>query len=242
MTGTREEHILRALADMTGTLVEGYDMVDVLQTLVDTSKDLLDVDESGILLTAENGDLDLIVSTSETERIVELFLRAGEAGPSLETLRTSRVVSVSDLGAESGRWASLTREAATLGFRSMHSVPLRLRESSIGALAMFTSRAEDLHPTTLIAAQTLADVATIAILHERAVRESTVVVEQLQAALKSRVVIEQAKGVVAQTLGISIDKAFDVIRRHARDHRLGLSATAERIVARSLTPNAGDAS
>jgi transcriptional regulator with GAF, ATPase, and Fis domain len=242
MRGTREEQILHALAQVTGTLVDGYDMVDVLQNLVDTSRDLLDVDESGILLTADNGSLDLVVSTSETERLVELFLRAGESGPSLESLRTSRVVSVSNLEAETGRWAGLSREAVALGFRSVHSVPLRLRNSSIGALAMFTSRTDDLDPTTLTAAQTLADVATIAILHERAVRESTIVVEQLQTALKSRVVIEQAKGVVAQTLGVSIDAAFDVIRRYARNHRIGLSATAEQIVARTLTLSADDAS
>jgi transcriptional regulator with GAF, ATPase, and Fis domain len=240
MRGTREEQILRALAEVTGTLVDGYDMVDALQNLVESSRDLLDVAESGILLTADNGELDLVVSTSETERLVELFLRAGESGPSLATVRTNRAVSVGDLEADSGRWAALSRDALALGFRSMHSVPLRLRDSSIGALAMFSTRAEDLDPTTLIAAQTLADVATITILHERAVRESTIVVEQLQTALKSRVVIEQAKGVVAQTLGVSIDTAFDVIRGYARRHRVGLSATAEQIVARTLTLGADD--
>src|SRR5208282_5882107 len=42
--------------------------------------------------------------------------------------------------------------------------------------------------------QALADVATISLLHERSMRHSDTLTEQLQAALNSRVIIEQAKG------------------------------------------------
>jgi len=41
--------------------------------------------------------------------------------------------------------------------------------------------------------QALADVATIGILEERAIRHGEIVTEQLQTALNSRVIIEQAK-------------------------------------------------
>jgi hypothetical protein len=49
--------------------------------------------------------------------------------------------------------------------------------------------------------QILADVATIGILQERAIRRGEIVNEQLQAALNSRVVIEQAKGAAARNSG-----------------------------------------
>jgi AmiR/NasT family two-component response regulator len=52
----------------------------------------------------------------------------------------------------------------------------------------------------------------------------------LQNALSSRVVIEQAKGVVSFTNGVSVDKAFDVIRGYARANRLGLGEVAQRLV------------
>ena len=87
----------------------------------------------------------------------------------------------------------------------------------------------------LDAAQAFADVATIGILHERSIRESEVLSQQLQLALNSRVVIEQAKGVVSFTNGVPVDEAFDLIRGYARRHRLPLSDVAARLVRRELT-------
>ena len=86
----------------------------------------------------------------------------------------------------------------------------------------------------ITAAQALADVATIGILQQRALREASVAREQLQRALDSRVVIEQAKGVVSFTNGVPVDEAFDLIRAYARRHQLPLRDVAARLVRREL--------
>jgi hypothetical protein len=54
-------------------------------------------------------------------------------------------------------------------------------------------------------------------------------VAQLETALASRVVIEQAKGVLARASGISIDEAFEQLRRAARSRRTPLRDLAARI-------------
>jgi PAS domain S-box-containing protein len=58
--------------------------------------------------------------------------------------------------------------------------------------------------------------------------------EELQGALDSRVEIEQAKGLLAGRDGIGTDEAFRRLRRHARDHNLGIREVARQVVAGRL--------
>jgi len=66
---------------------------------------------------------------------------------------------------------------------------------------------------------------------KRRERELTLVGEQLQQALTSRVLIEQAKGFMTGKFGIEPDTAFDLLRRHARNHNQRLQDVARSVVA-----------
>lgn len=55
-------------------------------------------------------------------------------------------------------------------------------------------------------------------------------VAELQTALDSRVVIEQAKGVLAERHGLTVDVAFTILRRYARDHNLRIHDLAADVV------------
>jgi hypothetical protein len=81
----------------------------------------------------------------------------------------------------------------------------------------------------------LADVATIGILQERAIRHGEVLNERLQVALHSRVIIEQAKGALAQYAGLAPAVAFQQLHNHARSHNLKLAELARRIVDKNST-------
>ena len=116
----------------------------------------------------------------------------------------------------------------------MHALPLRLRGEAIGALNLFHQQPGALPAADLALGQALADVATIGILSERAIRRGEVLNEQLQAALNSRIIIEQAKGVLAQRGDLSMDAAFDRLRSYARRHNLRLSEVARRVVETDL--------
>ncbi|MET0713723.1 MAG: ANTAR domain-containing protein, partial [Mycetocola sp.] len=117
----------------------------------------------------------------------------------------------------------------------VYALPMRLRETTIGALNLLRAETGELNERDVRAAQALADVATIGILHARSLQESEAVREQLQRALNSRIVIEQAKGVISQTHNVTTDEAFDLMRRYSRSHGLLLSSVAEQLVSRSLT-------
>lgn len=231
---TRDQELLRTFATLADTLVEGYDVVELLQLLVDSCQQLLDTTAAAILLADADGELDVIASTSEASRLVELIQIGAEAGPCVESFNTGTFVSVPDISDSPGRWSRFRDGAIAQGFASVHAVPMRLRDTRIGTLNLLRDSVGELDPDDRAAAQAFADVATIGILHERSIHESHVLAEQVEHALQSRVVIEQAKGVVAHTRGVPIEEAFTLIRAYARANRIGISQVAARLVDRSL--------
>src|SRR5216684_3157756 len=110
------------------------------------------------------------------------------------------------------------------------ALPMRLREQVIGALNLFRARPGALDPADIRVGQALADVATISLLHERSMRHSDTLNEQLQTALNSRVLIEQAKGKLAERLGLDMDQAFSLLRDRARTSNRRLSDLAQAFI------------
>lgn len=218
---------------LADTLIDHYDVVDLLQTLVDSSAEILDASAAGLTLADKYGQLGVVASTSEGSDVIDLLQPESLDGPATESYRTGRAVSVPHI--EALPPSDFVSAALSLGFLSLHSVPMRLRGEIIGALTLFGSSLGALSSDDAAVLQGLADVATIGILHERAVRESGIAQQQLQHALASRVVIEQAKGVVAQTLFVDMDSAFRLLRDYARANRLNLHDVAELVVRRSIT-------
>jgi GAF domain-containing protein len=232
---TREGQLVDAFATLADTLVDDYDAVDLLQTLVDNCRDLLDVTAAGILLTDVDGNLEVVASTSEASHLVEVMQLSAQAGPCIDCITTGETVSVPDISRSPDKWKRFRDSASQQGFASVYALPMRLRETTIGALNLLRSETGELNERDARAARALADVATIGILHARSLRQSDAVREQLQRALNSRIVIEQAKGVLSQTHNVTTDEAFNLMRRYSRSHGLLLSSVAEQVVSRSLT-------
>lgn len=231
---TREDRLLQTVATLADSLVDDFDVVDLLQLLVEHCADLFDAVAAGILLVDRNGVLEVIASTSERSEFVEMMqLRAGE-GPCVEAVQRGQVVSVEDLRDVADRWPKFAADARRSGFASLHAIPMRLRDSIIGSLNLFRDRAGRLNEPDAIAAKALADIATISILQQRLVEESLLTQGQLQRALDSRVVIEQAKGFIAQRHDLDMDAAFQLIRGYSRSTQTRLSVVAGDIIAGRL--------
>ena len=231
---TRIEKLFEAFATLADTLVAGYDVLDLLQALVEYCHDLLDVDAAGILLANADGDLEVVASTSEASTLVEIMQLDADAGPCLDCFTTRSIVSVPDIDVDSERWPDFRATARAQGIHSVYAIPLRLRDTTIGTLNLMRTERGELNTHDVRAARALADVATIGILQERSIRDAAAIRVQLQHALSSRIVIEQAKGVVSETSKLSMDAAFGQIRDHARSRQLPLSVVARQLVAGEL--------
>jgi GAF domain-containing protein len=232
---TRASLVSASFVRLANSLVGEFDVVDLLHVLATESVLLLDASAAGLLLADSDGILQVLASTSEESQLVESLQSAAGAGPCVDCYNSGATVSIADIATTVERWPVFAPAALSQGFRSVHAIPMRVRGQTIGALNMFRSDTGELSSEDSAIGQALADVATISILQERAVRESTILNEQLQHALNSRILIEQAKGVIAFTSNVDMDEAFRRLRNHARAHRTPLSKVAENVINRAIS-------
>jgi GAF domain-containing protein len=232
---SREELLVRTFVELTNTLVDDFDVVDILTRLADRCVDVLDVSAAGLMLVSPDGELRVVGSSSDTMRVLELFELQAEEGPCPECFRTGAPIASARFSATDARWPRFAPRAVEAGFQSVHALPMRLNGQTIGALNLFRAGEGSLPDADVLAAQSFADVATIAILQRRAAAEAQAVNEQLTHALNSRIVIEQAKGMVAERTGLDMAQAFKRLRAHARNHNLRLADVAADIIDGTLS-------
>jgi GAF domain-containing protein len=226
----REGLLTEAFVSLADTLVDDYDIIDLLDRLVSFSVDLLAAQAAGIMLADHQGNLRVAAVSNEETETIELLQLQARQGPCMDCVHRAAPVSVPDLSKAGQRWPLFVAALQEGAYRSVHALPLRLRGNAIGGLNLFHREPGALPDSDLALGQALADVATIGILQERAIRRGEILTEQLQTALNSRVIIEQAKGVLAERGNLSMDDAFTRLRGHARGHNQPLSKLARQIV------------
>lgn len=229
MNGQHEQRLARVFVELADTLVDDFDVLDFLSMLVERCVELLDVAAAGVVLSDQKGGLRMAAASSEQARLVELFAIQADDGPCPDCVRTGHPVSSVDLATEDVRWPRFAPAARAAGFRATHAMPMRLRRTVIGAVNLLNTDADGVGDTSVHLGQALADVATIGMLQQRAIRDSAILAEQLHTALNSRVVIEQAKGVLSAHGGMDMHHAFTALRSHARAHNLRLSDLARTV-------------
>jgi GAF domain-containing protein len=227
---TRESLLVATLVEIADSLVDDFDVIDVLTVLSDRCVEALDVDAAGVMLASPSGDLQFVASSSESMRVLELFQIQVNEGPCVDCFKDGNAIVNHALAEGDGRWPRFTPRALAQGFRSVHCVPLRLRGRSVGALNLFNSEEGPMDSGDVVVAQGLADVATIAILQHRSMLDAKILNDQLSNALNSRIIIEQAKGMVSQAMTCGMDQAFSTLRTFARSHNLRLTDVATSVV------------
>jgi GAF domain-containing protein len=216
--------------EVADTLVDEFDLLEFLHTVAMDAAELTGSSVVGLMLADHDGVLGPMAASSESARLLELFQAQRAEGPCLDCFRTGHEVADIDLPSSTSRWPDFAPRALELGFQTAHCFPLRLRDQVIGALNVFRDLPTPLDAEERRVVRALADVATISLMQERALRRAEQLTEQLQFALNSRVVIEQAKGALARTLDCGVDAAFVALRDHARRHRLKLTDLARLVL------------
>ncbi len=227
------DRLAEVFVEVADTLVDDFDVIEFLESLTRHTAEVSHAASAGLLLADPQGRLQYMASSATSVRLLELFQLQYQEGPCLDCFNSGTAVVNSDLreaGDAGARWPRFAPRAVEAGFQSVHAFPLRHRQKVIGALNLFSADTGRLEPTDVRIIQCLADIATIGLLQERALRSAEVLTEQLQSALNSRISIEQAKGILARTHGTGVDASFDRMRTYARVNHLRLSDVARDVV------------
>ena len=174
------ESVVGSLVDMADTLVDDYDVIDVLTGLADRCVHLLGASAAGVMLAPSQGDLRLVASSSEAMRVLEVFELQAQEGPCLDAYRTGATRRAPAPRRRRRPLATVLRAAIEAGFASAFALPLRLRDRTIGALNLFHVERTPMEERNVLVAQAFADLATISVMQYRAAAESQRLNEQLR--------------------------------------------------------------
>jgi GAF domain-containing protein len=224
------DQLAETLADITARLLEQVDEEALLRLILRACTEMLDVPAAGVLLADPRGGIAVAAVSDERTRFLEVLQAQTEQGPCVESIRTNRMVGSADLTAETDRWPGLATAALRADFRAVFSVPMRLDGQSIGGLNLLYTRTGRPPAWQLTIAQVLADLGTLGLVQEHGMRRGDRLAERALTAFNDRVHLSQAVGLVAGTLGLSVDEARAAVHRHAQRR-----STSARDVAHALT-------
>ena len=235
MVMSREMQVSRLFVELADTLVDDYDVVEVLHRLADASVELLAVQAAGVMLAEPDGLRLVASSSSMMEDLERGELELGE-GPCLDAYRTGHTLTNIGPDETRHRWPRFAAHVHPLGIHVVHALPMRLRGQRIGAINLFATTEEPLPEADVRLGQAFADVATIGLLQQRAIRDHVQLSGQLQEAFTTRVLLEQAKGMLAERTGCTPTEAFQRLRSHARRTQSPLHQVAQQVLAGDLDP------
>jgi len=227
--------LLQTLSRFAVVLPARYDLPEALSELTESVTAVLGLCGSWVTM-ADDGQLRFLAAVSQASAELERDHAQLHPFPCpcRDAYSSGEVVRVSDIRQESTRWPEFSASATRLSMAGVAAIPMRLADQVIGALNLYSLEPRDWSDPDIAVARVLADVASSYVVNASKLHQQQQLSEQLQEALDSRVIIEQAKGITAQQHSITLDQAYQLMRRHARSNNASLRVVAEAIVAVGL--------
>jgi len=228
--------LLSALRSFAVRSVEDYVLGDVLDEVNRHALGVLGLDGAGITLSvAGAGQRTQYISATDGNTLhVEREQDRLKEGACVEAINKGSPVHVSDV-TTLDRWPNYRPVVLGAGFRSVAGIPMLAAQRVVGAMNAYTASPRAWSEGDVQAALLLANMATAYISNATGYADKARLASQLQHALDSRVIIEQAKGVIAERYGVSMEQAFEALRRHARNQRAKIHEISEDVLTNRQT-------
>ena len=166
-----EEKLSDVLSEFARTMITDFPIQRILDRLVDRIVEVMPITSAGVTLITEGSTPHYIAASNDAARRYERLQSEVSQGPCYEAFHTGAPVSVPDLTIDE-RFPQFSPAAAAAGLAAVFTFPLCHGEERFGALDLYRDTPGPIGPGSMVAAQTLADVAAALLLNAQARQEA----------------------------------------------------------------------
>ncbi|WP_338752121.1 GAF and ANTAR domain-containing protein [Janibacter alittae] len=214
----QDDQLARIIEQLSAEPEEAY----TLQQVVDQAVANIPGCHMCSVFVRRHGTVEVAASSDPVASRVDDLQFAFEEGPCLDVLAEHEIATVRDTGHER-RWPDWADAAHEEGVRSSLSVRLSAVAPYFACLNMYSHDEDGFDQDALDRAVVYARLASVAL--EQA-REIT----GLRSALHNRLIIGAAQGILMERYGLTLDRAFEVLRRHSNESNTKLRDVAQGVL------------
>ncbi len=232
---TRADDLSGTLSRLAGLVLSEETVDAVLELLVGLAVSGIPGVDAASVSVLRTGQFETSNATSEAVRAVDAEQYRSREGPCIEAIRQGRRFHIA-VAREEGRWPDFATAAMQAGYAAALSIPLRVRERTIGALNLYARSDDAFGQAEVGQAERFAAHAAAVLANAIELTTAAKLNEQLNEALRTREVIGQAQGILMLRHGVTTEEAFDMLRRASQRSNRKLRDVALDIVERVQQP------
>jgi GAF domain-containing protein len=235
LVSSSDQQIAEVLVQLGGVLHNEQTVDRVLQLVTElTERTVRSACAVSVTLVGEKGAFTSNASATVARELDEVQYKADD-GPCLQAISERRPIKAV-LSRSDPKWREFTAAAKDSGIGSILSLPLSVREQSLGGLNIYSPDGRGFDDTEEATAGLLAQQAAAVLANAVAFADVSQLNAQLVEALETRDLIGQAKGILMAREHCDANEAFDILRRASQRTNRKLRDIAGDLVASASGP------
>ena len=228
-----ETPALSAIAGLSELVVKQPAALDASFASTQGCVEVLTADLAGVLISDHGSGLRILACSREDDESLDLLQAQSKHESATRIIRSNEATFTFHVDAQDGD-SDFDRKVRAAGYVTVVIAPLLARNERIGVLTVFWQKAPEITVDHILTLETFANLTSAALLSEHVVADERVLATLLESTFQDRIALEQAKGMVAQAMDCSIEKAFDWLEQYAKLNTTSLRIVAQGVLNRSI--------
>ena len=218
------------LAHLSAELLATPDAEVTFDRVVKASVELVPGADHASLTVPDRHSARTLASTSELALRCDSLQYELREGPCFEALTGNEWYRSGDVGSDP-RWPRWGPKAAAVGAGALVSVRLAVRDNPIGALNLYSESLDQFADTDTL------DLVFLYALHAAGALSAVNEITGLRTGMENRHTIGVAQGILMQRYGLTMERAFELLRRYSNARNIKLRDVATYVLEHHELPD-----